>query len=224
MSTTPQEKLSDLVKRVGITAIAAEIIKSDSAYSITEHELTTLVTERARRDYPTLSPAQAFTRVFTEQSDAGVVLRKAFAVVKNGSFEDVVDDDSNAAYREIEAIAKRDFPHLRRDVRFTKVFESRPDLSARAHRRPGASTSFPHPVAKAPLVPTANLTPAVSDNLDVDSPQAALERLKRIGASMWPTKSEAEQLINAVADLENAALVSVWTGSRRSTGSSPPRS
>src|SRR5262249_1185182 len=34
MSTTPEEKLSDLVKRVGITAIAAEIIKSDSAYSI----------------------------------------------------------------------------------------------------------------------------------------------------------------------------------------------
>ena len=180
------------------------------------------MTEQAKRDYPHLSDAQAFTRVYTEQSDAGVVLRKAFNVVKNAAYA-VDDDDSADAYRELERIGKQ-YPGTAAQ-RFAKAFEARPDLAARAHRRPGPATSFAHPVAKAPLVPTASLTPAVSDTLDVDSPEAALEQLRRIGRSRWPTASEAQQLINAVTDLENAALVSVWTGSSRGVrqGSTPPR-
>src|SRR5262249_35379701 len=217
---TPKEKLSDFVKRVGITAIAAEIIKSNSAYSLNEHQLTDLVTEQAMRDYPALSPAQAFTRAFTAQDEAGVTLRRAFNVVKNAAHESD-DDDSAAAYRELEAIGKRDYPHLPSYMRFTKAFEANPQLAARAHRRPGPSTSFAHPVAKEKQPMTASLTPAVSDNKNVDSPEAALAQLRRIARDKWPTESEARAFLNAITDPENAEIVNLAL--RRPNESSPPR-
>ena len=81
----PTDKLRDIAKRYGIGAIAKSIVEDDHAYSITEHELTDLVIECAKRDHPGLSDAQAFTKVFTDQSEAGTMLRKAFAVVKSAA-------------------------------------------------------------------------------------------------------------------------------------------
>src|SRR5262249_60112832 len=83
--TTPEQKLSDLVKRAGITAVAAQIVKADSAFSIDEHTLTQLTIEHAKREHPQLTDAQAFAKVFTAQDEGGVMLRKAFAVVKSAA-------------------------------------------------------------------------------------------------------------------------------------------
>src|SRR5262249_15305654 len=58
---------SGLVAGSGVSRPQAQDPLADQN-SITEHELTTLVTEQAMRDYPTLSPAQAFTKLFTDQS------------------------------------------------------------------------------------------------------------------------------------------------------------
>ena len=161
MSTTPEEKLSDLVKRVGITAIAAEIIKSDSAYSISEHELTTLVTEQARRDYPTLSPAQAFTKMFTEQSEAGTILRKAFAVVKAAGAAPYFDlkplvvdgadaldvDDPAKAVAQLQELGRQKWPSASEAEQFARAFDdpANAKLAAKAHRRPTPTTLYPFP-------------------------------------------------------------------------------
>lgn len=142
--TTHEEKLSDLVKRAGITAIAAEIVKSNSDYSIDEHTLTRLTIEAAKREHPQLTDAQAFAKVFTAQDEGGVMLRRAFHVLKSAAHA-TDDGDSAAAYAELEAIGKRDYPELPRHVQFAKAFEDHPNLAARAHRRPGPSTSFPFP-------------------------------------------------------------------------------
>src|SRR5262249_42715935 len=111
----PTEKLRAIAKRYGIHAIAKAIADEDHSYLVSEHELTELVTESAKRDHPGLSDAQAFTKLYCEESEAGVVLRKAFAVVRNAAFE-VDTADSDAAYCELEAIGKRDYPTLPRDV------------------------------------------------------------------------------------------------------------
>jgi len=88
--TTPQDKLRDLAKRVGVISIAKTIVEDDNAYAISEHELTALVTECAKRDHPELSEAQAFVKVFTDQSEGGTILRRAFNVVKNAQRSDNV--------------------------------------------------------------------------------------------------------------------------------------
>jgi len=217
--------LSAVVKAHGIGALCRHFIKSASSFGVDEHELVKLATEDAARRYPADTPAIAFSKIYAESTE----LREAIEIAKGAAFENAVtaeiEKDAREACEELTKIGKARWPSLTPAQRFARAFECSPELAKRAHRRPGPSTSFAHPVAKAPLVPTANLTPAVSDNLDVDNPEAALAALRRIGASMWPTKSEAEQLINAVTDLNNSALVSVWTGSSRGVrqGSTPPR-
>src|SRR5262249_2775213 len=76
----PIDKLRDIAKRYGIGPIAKSIVEDDHGYSIDEHGLTSLVVECAVRDNPGLTEAQAFSKVFTEQSEAGIMLRKAYAV------------------------------------------------------------------------------------------------------------------------------------------------
>src|SRR5262245_60554953 len=80
--TDYKTKLHDLAKRVGPVAIAKTILEDQNAYGITEHELTALVTECAKREHPQLSDAQAFVKVYTAQDDGGAMLRRAFHVVK----------------------------------------------------------------------------------------------------------------------------------------------
>ena len=80
--TDYKTKLYDLAKRAGPIAIAKTIVDDDNAYGISEHDMTALVTECAKRDHPGLSDAQAFVKVFTDQSEAGTILRRAFNVIK----------------------------------------------------------------------------------------------------------------------------------------------
>jgi len=88
--TDYKDKLRDLAKRAGPIAIAKVIVEDDNAYGISEHDLTALVTECAKREHPQLSDAQAFVKVFTDQSEGGTVLRRAFNVVKSAQRSDNV--------------------------------------------------------------------------------------------------------------------------------------
>src|SRR5262249_3794262 len=88
--TDYKTKLYDLAKRAGPIAIAKVIVEDDNAYGISEHDLTALVTECAKREHPQLTDAQAFVKIFTDQSEAGVMLRKAFNVVKAAASADSV--------------------------------------------------------------------------------------------------------------------------------------
>src|SRR5262249_51255108 len=170
--------------------------------------------------------AQAFAKVFSDTSEAGVILRRAYNICKNSAYESLAQDqaDSEAACRELSAIGKKNWPSLTPAQRFARAFETNPELAKRAHKRPSVfSTSYPHPaVAKA--MPLTNTTPATqpvfTTETDPVNPEQALAQLKEIGRQRWPSASAAQQFMNAVTDVNNADLV---TAALRPTGSSPAR-
>src|SRR5262249_17329316 len=218
--------LADLAKRAGVVAIAKAIVDEDHSFGITEPELTDLVIAEAKKNHPELTDAQAFAKVYSEQSEAGVVLRRAFQVAKNSAYHNAIEDaekDAAAACAELTAIGKARWPSLSRAQQFAPAFETNPAIAKRAHRRPSAfrSTSFAQPVAKSPLtnVDGVTLTPQSVTETNVDNPEAALAQLREIGRQRWPSASQSQAFINAVTDPENAALVRAALGSPK--GSSP---
>ena len=161
MSTTPEEKLSDLVKRAGITAVAAQIVKADSAFSIDEHTLTQLTIEHAKREHPQLTDAQAFAKVYSAQDEGGVILRKAFNVVKAAGAapyfdlkpqfvggEDALDvDDPSKAIAQLTEIGRQKWPTASEAQQFENAFTdpANAELSRKAYRRPAATSIYPFP-------------------------------------------------------------------------------
>jgi len=170
--------------------------------------LTNLVIECAKRDNPDLTDAQAFAKVFTDQSEAGVMLRRAFNVVKNAAYEGATNDSAKAC-AELAEIGKRRWPSLNRDQQFARAFETNPEIAKRAHRRPPvfAAGAFPHPVAKEKQPIVASLAAQSVTETNVDNPEAALAQLREIGRQRWPSASESQSFINAVTDPLNADLV-----------------
>src|SRR5215813_868567 len=165
--------------------------------------------------------AQAFAKVFSDTSEAGVILRRAYNICKNSAYESLAQDqaDSEAACRELSAIGKDRWPSLTPAQRFARAFETNPERAKRAHRRPSVFGAYPHPVAKA--VPLTNATPpatkpVTTTETDPVSPEAALAQLREIGRQRWPSASAAQQFMNAVTDVNNVDLV---TAALRPTGS-----
>src|SRR5262249_18867993 len=76
------EKLREVVKAYGITALAKQIVADGSSYGIDEHEFTKLATAHAQRLYPDMSPAVAFEKLFSDSSEDGVILREAHSIAK----------------------------------------------------------------------------------------------------------------------------------------------
>jgi hypothetical protein len=218
----PTEKLKDLAKRVGPIAIAKVMVEEDRAYGITEHELTDMIVAYAKQSNPELSDAMAFAKVFTDSSEGAVLLRRAVQIAKNSVFESAVDD-SDAACAELAKIGKERWPSLTKAQQFARAAETNPKLLAKAHRRPSVFSAFPFPVAKAPLtnVDGVTLKPVATTETSIDSPEAALAELKRLGAQKYPSASASQQFINAVTDFENGDLVRVALGPPK--GSSPAR-
>jgi hypothetical protein len=65
----------------GIYGLARQICKQ-GASDLSEFELVGLITEYAKSEHPALSDAAAFSKVFTDATDAGVLLRRAIGVCK----------------------------------------------------------------------------------------------------------------------------------------------
>src|SRR5262249_22460834 len=224
-STTMSLDLSAVVKAHGIGALCRHMIKSATSFGVDEHALVKLATEDAQRKYPTDTPAIAFSKLYTESNELRDAIEIAKGVALQNDVADALAQDSEAACAELTAIGKARWPSLSPAQRFARAFETNPTLAARAHRRPGPSTSFPHPaVAKAaPLtnVDGVTLTPQFVTETNVDNPEAALAQLREIGRQRWPSKSEAESFLLAITDAENADLVN--RALARPTGSSPAR-
>ena len=154
------EKLRAVIKAHGLTAVCKQILAGGS-YGIDEHELTALTVEAAKRDNPDLTDAQAFTKVFTDQSEAGVVLRKAFSVVKAAGAapyfdlkplvvggEDARDvDDPAKAIAQLQELGRQKWPTESEAEQFARAFDdpANAKLAAKAHRRPSATTVYPFP-------------------------------------------------------------------------------
>jgi len=216
--------LSAVVKNHGIGALCRHIVKSASSFGIDEHQLVKLATEDAARTHPHDTPEIAFAKLYEESEE----LRDAIDIAKGVSFQNDIavefEKDARDAMDELNKIGKAKWPSLTPAQRFARAFETNPELAKRAHRRPGPSTSFPHPTAKADkaslVAPLYDPTPRVTDELDVEDPREAVRQLQELGAQKWPSASKLEQLERALTDPEHAALI---TAAFRPTGSSPPR-
>jgi len=223
-STTMSLDLSAVVKAHGIGALCRHMIKSATSFGVDEHQLVKLATEDAERKYPTDTPAIAFSKLYTESSELRDAIEIAKGVALQNDVADALAQDGEAACAELTAIGKARWPSLSPAQRFARAFETNPTLAARAHRRPGPSTSFPHPVAKAKADLVASLydpKPTTSTETNVDDPAEALAQLRALGRQRWPSKSEAESFLLAITDAENADLVNRALATPK--GSSPAR-
>jgi hypothetical protein len=119
-----------------------------------EPALVAALTKAASDQYPSLRPDTAFGKLYeTEES-----VRRACNIAKAAgpmfdvaivSPGDVNDTESSEAYQQLEALASKLHSaatgKMSKEQAFARAFESRPDLAVKAHRRPQATTFFPHP-------------------------------------------------------------------------------
>jgi hypothetical protein len=94
-----------------------------------EHGFTKMIENYAKTVFPTLTRAQAFTKVFTADDAEGRAIRSAYQIAKQGVADEPDDDDeaddAGDALREIEALAadiRRRFPALTKAQAFTKAY------------------------------------------------------------------------------------------------------
>jgi hypothetical protein len=75
--------LQSIAKQAGgIVPLCKRIIADQSSGDISEHELTALIVANAKREYPDMTDAAAFAKVFGDTSPAGETLRRAIEVAK----------------------------------------------------------------------------------------------------------------------------------------------
>ncbi len=113
---TRTENLAAIAKDYGVARFAKFVI-DEGASGITEHELCKMFTDAIERRSGE-SAAQAFSRAFCANDEAGNLMRKAVAVVKNypqvmsieptyGGGKDATDvNDGEAAYGKLMALAE----------------------------------------------------------------------------------------------------------------------
>jgi hypothetical protein len=137
----------------GIIPLAKRIVAKGTT-DITEHELTQLVVDAAKREHPDLSDAQAFSKMFGAANPTGDTLRRAVQVAKVAQVagDDGDADDAAEALDELHRLAEqhhRSNPELTPQQSFARIFADPRNaaLAARAHRRPVANekNAFPFP-------------------------------------------------------------------------------
>jgi hypothetical protein len=158
------DTLTSIMKDGSIATTCAAIVAKGST-SFSEHQLVEAVTKVAHDRHPELSPAQAFSKVATAATDEARVLRDAINVAKAaGPMFDVTivhpgdetrrtvnDTEQSEAYQTLEALASKLHEaatgKMTKEQAFARAFESRPDLAAKAHRRPTppAGGAYPFP-------------------------------------------------------------------------------
>ena len=123
------------------------------------------------------------------------------------------------------ALGKQRWPGLTSAQRFARAFETNPALAKRAHRRPGPSTSFPHPTSKA-----MSLEPRVTSggmdsflDVDADAPRAYQELMKLVEQQRREGETEAASFERVFLDPANKTLALRALGQRAPAESSPPR-
>jgi len=152
------EQLRVVVKRAGGAYRLAKSIATTGRSAVSEHELTQLVVDAAKREHPDLSDAQAFAKVFGAATPEGEMLRKAIAVAKAAQLEIMpdateagdtdVEDDSGKATAQMERLVDeqiRRSPEMTRSQAWNVVVHENPTLAATAIRRPVANEKMLYP-------------------------------------------------------------------------------
>jgi hypothetical protein len=159
MTTSHNELVQDIVKRFGIVALAKSMVQDQKSYGLDEHTFTRLATEHAQRVYLNDRPDVAFSKLY--QSEESV--RRACAIAKSmplvadvtplvvggvdATHEAINDTESSEAYAQLQALGQQRWPNEQSAIQFSRAFEARPDLAAKAHRRPVAPAGgiYPYP-------------------------------------------------------------------------------
>jgi hypothetical protein len=141
--------LNSILKDYGVVAVCKSIADGGSAGGMTEHALTEAITEHAKRLYPGLSPAVAFSKVFGADTPEAATFRRAIDAVKSFPRPErgaaIAGAAPGQAYAALvakgEALRAAD-PSLTREMGFAKAFsapENRELAAAeRAANRPRA--------------------------------------------------------------------------------------
>jgi hypothetical protein len=151
---TRNEELRALMKARGGVHGLAKYIAATGTASVTEHELTQLIVDAAKREHPDLSDAQAFAKMFC--GPTGATLQRAVAIAKAQQLEIMPDateadqDDSGKATRQMERLVDeqiRRSPEMTRSQAWNVVVHENPMLAAAAIRRPqtNKANAFPFP-------------------------------------------------------------------------------
>jgi hypothetical protein len=161
-ATGPEALLKAVNDHDAVLAVAKHMVTTGKAYGMTEHAFSDALMVHARKHrLAGESDVGAFSRILTAQDDAGLNLRKALQIAKQqvpSPFDvtpvyvggaDARDVDNAArAMAQLERLGEQlraANPELTKEGAFAKAFADNPELAARAHRRPGPTTSYPFP-------------------------------------------------------------------------------
>jgi len=148
-------KLDEVVKAYGIMPLAKQVVAEGSSYGIDESEFTKLATAHAQGLHPDMSPAAAFEKLFSDNSEDGVILREAHSIAKAATFTPIVvdgnadnPDDAREAYEALMRLAEEQrarAPWMSAEQAFDEVMRKNLELAAKALRRPAPTTLYPFP-------------------------------------------------------------------------------
>jgi hypothetical protein len=110
--------------------------------SMGESEYVRLVTDYARKQYPTLTKEQAFCKVFEASDSEGQATGTSGKIAQQGVDDDEAaneaEDVENDALDELETLAaeeRRRNPKLSKAQAFTKAYSDNPELAAKERRQ-----------------------------------------------------------------------------------------
>jgi hypothetical protein len=152
------EELRSIAKDYGVAKVCKFIVDEGRSHGITESELCKLVDDEAQKYRKAGErPNTCFERFYNAPENLD--LRKAIAVCKGTRLPLTIEprmvggeaidvNDVEAALKQLRALAELQrarAPWQSEAQAFAAVFEARPDLAARAHRRPSPTTSYAFP-------------------------------------------------------------------------------
>jgi hypothetical protein len=120
--------------------------------SISEAEMTTLITAYAKHLHPDMKPDAAFAKVFTANDETGIAFRQAVQIAKGlalvmpvyvGGDAALAVDDPADALAQIEELVEQQraaHPELSKAQVFAKVYAANPELARREAGSSGASS------------------------------------------------------------------------------------
>ena len=145
------------LKSLNAIAVCKALADDQHAYGVTEAELVDLLSNHDRQ--PGESAARTFARHYEANTEEGALIRKAVEIAKTAEaarYFDIepvlVSDDTDVndpvdAIAQLKELGRQKWPEESEANQFERAFTdpANAELSARAHRRPSATTVYSMP-------------------------------------------------------------------------------
>jgi hypothetical protein len=153
------DSIHSIMKSAGIAATCAAIVAKGST-TISEFDLVDAVSKIAAERFPDMSPAQAFSKIYTASTEEARVLNSAIAVAKAMPFFVATDlplqvggaaaqnlDDPSEAIAQLKQLGRDRWPTASEAQQFANAMTdpANANLAAKAHVRPRPTTSYQMP-------------------------------------------------------------------------------